>query len=117
MRRALDERRHLIEQRARALAESALADDEPWTRYLGEPPRNARQRTVWMRYVETVAAYRDRYHIVADTPLGPTPEGTAQRVDAARAGVAMRSARHLAEGSETRPTAGREAARQTGPTL
>lgn len=117
MRRALDERRHLIEQRARALAESALADDEPWTRYLGEPPRNARQRTVWMRYVETVAAYRDRYHIVADTPLGPTPEGTARRVDAARAGVAMRSARHLAEGSETRPTAGREAARQTGPTL
>lgn len=29
MRRALDERRHLIEQRARALAETALADDEP----------------------------------------------------------------------------------------
>jgi len=38
LRQALDERQHLIEQRSQVLAETALADDEPWTRDLGEPP-------------------------------------------------------------------------------
>ncbi len=97
MRHALDERQHLIEQRARALAETALADHEPWTRHLGDPPRDARRRAVWMRHVETVAAYRDRYRITADTPLGPPPEHTAHRVDAARARSALPRARRLAE--------------------
>lgn len=50
-----------------------------------------------MRHVATVAANRDRYHITADTPRGITPEGIAQRVDAARAAVAQRRAREIAE--------------------
>lgn len=104
MRQALDERHHLIEQRARALAETALADDEPWTRHLGDPPGDARRRAVWVRRVETIATYRDRYDISADTPLGPPPDNIAQRVDAARARSAGWSTRN---GSErlTGPTA------------
>lgn len=33
----------------------------------------------------TIAAYRDRYRIVADTALGTPPQSTVQKVDGARA--------------------------------
>jgi len=50
-----------------------------------------------MRQVIVVAAYRDRYHIDTDNPLGPTSDASiAQHVDAARAHLALRRARHLA---------------------
>lgn len=45
-----------------------------------------------MRHVKTVAAYRDRYQVTADTLLGSRPEHTAQGVDVARASFARRRA-------------------------
>ncbi|MFD2028540.1 MobF family relaxase [Promicromonospora aerolata] len=91
MRRSLDERRDLIEDRADVVLDTARGAGEVWTRPLGVPPRDSRKATVWRRHARTVAAYRDRYGITDDAPLGPTPGTTAQRIDAARAEAALRS--------------------------
>src|SRR5690606_8216102 len=80
MRRALDERRELIEARADAVLRGYLTDEEPWTADLGAAPRGDKQKAAWWRAARTVAAYRDRYGITDDrTPLGPTPEAPARR--------------------------------------
>jgi hypothetical protein len=96
-RSALDERRHLIEQRARNLARLAVSDRAPWTRHLGAPPADPESQRVWSARVETVAAYRDRYDITTDEPIGAPPETTTQRIDAGYARVALRTARRLAQ--------------------
>ena len=90
MRHALDERRELIEARADAVLDTARETGEAWTRPLGAPPRDPRKAQTWRRYVRTVAAYRDRYGITEDSPLGPTPESTVQKIDRARAEAALR---------------------------
>ncbi len=90
LRQALDERRELIETRAEAVLDAARDADEPWTRPLGDLPRDPRKTAAWRRYARTVAAYRDRYGITDDTPLGPTPENAAQKIDRARAEAALR---------------------------
>jgi hypothetical protein len=116
MRLALDERIDLIEARASAVLEDALAAGNPWTRDLGSllnpgvPPR-------WRQHACVVAAYRDRYGIVGSSALGPVPQTKAQRRDAAHARAALVAAKRLAEGSnafaEPGPyvTAGREPVR------
>lgn len=96
MRRSLDERRNLIELRAHALTETAIADQAAWTRAIGRPPRDPRRRDAWIRHARTVAAYRDRYQITSDTLLGPPPDTTAQRIDAVRARCALLRAQRLA---------------------
>ncbi|MBT2498567.1 relaxase domain-containing protein [Agromyces sp. ISL-38] len=99
-RRGLRERADLIEQRARALVDEALAAGDAWLRALGAEPRGAASET-WRRYACTVAAYRDRYGVVGGTPLGVAPPASdTQRADAARAGVALEAARHLAHSAE-----------------
>jgi hypothetical protein len=116
MRHALSERAQLIEQRADAIAETAVADQAAWTHELGVPPADPRRRASWMRQVRVVAAYRDRYHIDTDSPLGPAPDAsTAQQVDATRAHLALRRSRHLA-GATRSPldTAARMSSRRSG---
>ena len=96
MRRALDERRDLIEQRADAILTSALTDKAPWTTRLGPVPKDKKQKAAWRRAARTVAAYRDRYQIIDDrTPLGPEPQTTRQKIDAARAQAALNNARAI----------------------
>lgn len=90
MRQALDERRELIEARADAVLDTARDAGDPWTKPLGKPPRDPRKATAWRRHARTIAAYRDRYGITEDTPLGPVPENTAQKIDRARAETALR---------------------------
>jgi conjugative relaxase-like TrwC/TraI family protein len=97
MRAALEERKRLIEHRVATIAETATKDHEPWTKALGEPPANPRQQQVWFRQVRTVAAYRDRYAITGSAPLGPQAADTNQRLDAARARIALRNAQRLGE--------------------
>jgi len=97
MRWALDERARMIEQRATTLAEEAVSECAPWTIALGRPPVEAQARRVWLRHATTVAAYRDRYQIDSDQPLGPQPFSTAQQGDAARARTALRRMRHLTD--------------------
>ncbi|WP_114906688.1 MobF family relaxase [Ornithinimicrobium murale] len=89
MRHALDERREMIEARADAVLDTARETGESWAQHLGEPPRDQRQAAAWRRYGRTVAAYRDRYSVTDDRPLGPPPQSTAQSIDAARARTAL----------------------------
>lgn len=92
MRRALDERRDLIESRADAVLRGALADKSPWTASLGPVPEDQRQDAAWWRAARIIAAYRDRYQITDDrTPLGPAPESTRQKIDRTRAEAALRA--------------------------
>jgi hypothetical protein len=103
MRQALGERRGLIEARADAVLDAALDAKAQWTESLGTPPHDQRKRTTWRRYARTVAAYRDRYGINDDAPLGPAPETTAQKIDATRAKAALDRARSLASGTKETP--------------
>ncbi len=89
MRQALNERRELIETRADAVLDTARDAGEAWTRPLGEPPRDPRKAAAWRRSACTIAAYRDRYGVTDDRPLGPPPQSTAQSIDAARARAAL----------------------------
>ncbi|WP_226997090.1 hypothetical protein [Tessaracoccus aquimaris] len=110
MRQALDERRDLIEKRADAVLDSALSQVAVWTKALGSPPRPEAKRHAWLRNTRIVAAYRDRYGITDDTPLGPTPVATAQKIDAARAKAALDGARSVTAGPEEAP--GRQRGRE-----
>lgn len=111
MRRGLAERASLIVERARALAEAAAADRAPWLRELGTPPAAGRARTNWLRHVETVACYRDRYAITADSAIGGQPDSTNQRIDAARAQAAINRARAITAKATGEPRARRAPAR------
>ena len=84
MRRALDERRALIEQRAAACLDTALTNAEPWLAALGTPPAGPQESATWRQYATVIAAYRDRYGISTASPLG-TAESTRQKIDEARA--------------------------------
>ena len=89
MRAALDDREALIERRADAILEVALTESAPWTTALGTPPTDRRRAATWRKAARVVAAYRDRYRITDDAPIGAPPESAAQKIDAARARAAL----------------------------
>jgi hypothetical protein len=89
MRAALDQREALIEARADAVLDGALTDETPWTKALGTSPSDIRRAAAWRRAARVVAAYRDRYRITDDTPLGAPPASEAQKIEAARARAAL----------------------------
>jgi conjugative relaxase-like TrwC/TraI family protein len=95
MQDALVERGRLLEERATAELDAAIAAGEAWVRALGPVPRSSAE-TTWRRHASTVAAYRDRYGIVGGAPLGTPPESTVQRLDAGRARAAVEAAQRLA---------------------
>jgi hypothetical protein len=105
MRAALDEREALIEARADAVLEAALTENAPWTKALGAHPTDRRRAAAWRKSARVVAAYRDRYRITDDTPLGAPPESAAQKIDAARARSALDKVRQLGanESGQRRP--------------
>jgi hypothetical protein len=79
MKRALDDRRTLIEQRAREVALAAVAHRQPWARKLGQPPAHPAKREAWRRQLDTIAAYRERWQIKGSTVLGQAnPAGLEQ---------------------------------------
>lgn len=92
MRQALDQRKDLIESRAFALAEAALHGRPAWLRRLEDPPGDPARARTWLRSVSTVAAYRDRYQITSDLPLGPGPKTEAEKADRNHALAAQREA-------------------------
>ncbi|MGH8966529.1 MAG: TrwC relaxase, partial [Actinomycetes bacterium] len=92
---ALTERRHLIETRARTIAEVAIRDHEPWVRYAGRPPTGGREREAWLDEIIVVAAYRDRYAITERTPLGLSVESLAQERDRRHAAAALQRAQKI----------------------
>lgn len=95
MQAALDERRRLIRERAVAVLNDAITTRAIWVSALGKPPTPALNARVWEHYAQTVAAYRDRYLIDTEDPLGSPATSTAQKIDAARARVALDLAHRL----------------------
>ena len=91
MRQALDERRDLIEARADAVLDAAVAEAAPWISALGAQPSDLRRAEAWRRSARVVAAYRDRYQVTASTALGAPPDSTTQISDRARAEAALRT--------------------------
>ncbi|WP_062078798.1 hypothetical protein [Demequina globuliformis] len=97
MRRALDERRELMEARAAALVDRAAVAGEQWVRGLGFEPGAPSPSAEWVRSARIVAAYRDRYRATGDGPtLGVPAVTAAQRIDEARAAAAVREAHRIA---------------------
>ena len=95
-RQAVDERKRLIEDRARALAEQAVAAREPWTHRLGTPPVSRAERERWIEAMITIAAYRDRYGITSNQPVGEGVHNAAQQADRQMARYATRLATAVA---------------------
>ncbi|MFX4288293.1 MobF family relaxase [Zafaria sp. Z1313] len=84
MRRALDERRMLIEQRAVFCLDTAVTNAEPWLTALGTPPTEPWESATWRQCATVIAAYRDRYGVTTTSALGAA-ESTRQKIDEARA--------------------------------
>lgn len=91
-RQAIDQRKELIESRARALLDVGIGGGAAWTNRLGEPPQDLTQREQWACAATSVAAYRDRYKITSDLPLAGGAADDAQRADHRRAQIALREA-------------------------
>jgi len=83
MARALEDRRSLIEQRAREVATTAVESRQPWTAHLGRPPSDTVRGELWWRRLDTVAAYRERWGITDRSILG-TREPTSLEQEAQR---------------------------------
>jgi conjugative relaxase-like TrwC/TraI family protein len=105
MARALDERQTLLEQRAREMATTAVEHRQPWAAQLGTPPSDPVRREVWLRRLDTVAAYRERWGITDQTILG-TREPTSLEQEAQRrlAQSAVKSALSITR--DERPSVG-----------
>jgi len=95
MRAALEEREALMEARADATLDRAFSERAPWTKALGTPLADRRRAAAWRKSARVVAAYRDRYRITDDAPIGAPPESAAQKIDAARARSALDKVRQL----------------------
>lgn len=107
MQQALTERAQLMEQRADALANLAVTDMLSWITALGTPPRDRAGRGAWLRQARVVAAYRDRYGISSDDPLGSPTTSVTQQLDHARAQAALDRARRQTVPTDEQRTAGR----------
>ena len=75
---ALRDRRTLIEERARSLTLNALQNGDPWTLSLGRPAADPDRREEWLRQLDTVAAYRDRWQVRGPAVLGTEPRSYEQ---------------------------------------
>jgi hypothetical protein len=96
-RQAIEERKHLIEGRAAALAADDIDAGAVWVRRLGEPPAaDPADLVAWRAGVATVAAYRDRYKVTSDLPVGGGASTDAQRADRRIALQAVRRAAGVA---------------------
>ncbi len=109
--RALAERRALIETRAIALAEAASVNHAPWVRRIGERPTGPADRERWIEELSVVAAYRDRYGITGNAPLGASTQTLVQAGDRRRAAEALRRAEALTATRGRGPSAARTSGR------
>lgn len=96
-RQAIDERKQLIETRARALAVDAVASGAAWISRLGRIPDDVAEHDRWLEAASCVAAYRDRYAVTSGMPVGGGATTEAQKADRLRALQAVREASALAD--------------------
>jgi hypothetical protein len=98
LKRALDERAQLLQNRARTIAAHACTEHTDWTRPLGTTPTHPVRRALFLRCLETVAAYRDQWGITTPDPLGPAASRSSARgVDRTLAQQAAITARRIAD--------------------
>lgn len=90
-RRAIDERKELIESRARTLAANAVASREAWPVALAACRPCAMREPVGSTLRRPVATYRDRYKVTSDLPVGGGASSEAQVADRRSARAALRS--------------------------
>ncbi|MDF1605871.1 MobF family relaxase [Nocardioides sp. YIM 152315] len=89
---AIDQRATLIETAANALADEAIQTRPAWIRGLGSPPSAPSAYAEWRSDVATVAAYRSRYALATDLPVGGSAATGAQEAERQRARQAVRRA-------------------------
>jgi hypothetical protein len=75
---ALEDRRTLIEQRTRSLALDAIKNRQPWALQFGQPPADHDRREEWLRLLDNIAAYRDRWKVNTRMVLGGEPRSSEQ---------------------------------------
>jgi conjugative relaxase-like TrwC/TraI family protein len=98
LKRALDERAQLLQNRARILAAQACSEQAEWVRGLGRVPSDPFRRAMYLRCLTTVAAYRDQWGITTPEPLGPAPDrSSACATDRTLAQRAAITARRVAD--------------------
>lgn len=92
-RQAIDERVNLVEHRVAAVVRDAINRHDVWVRRLRRICPSEVSAQEWENTLRTVAAYRDRYGITSDQPLGGTALNETQAGDRARAADQIRHAR------------------------
>ncbi|WP_199515725.1 MobF family relaxase [Nucisporomicrobium flavum] len=63
----------ICDTRIGALAQQAAAEQPGWTTALGPLPADDPGRRQWAGRAAVIAAYRDRYALTGDDPIGPEP--------------------------------------------
>lgn len=106
--KALDEREELIEHRAQALVHEARSTGEPWITQLPEPVDPDQEHALIV-----VAAYRDRWQITSQDPLGALPDDDAQRLDYQRAQHHLATLTSEDDDETATPTASRSVRRDS----
>jgi hypothetical protein len=91
VRRALDDRARLIEERATGLARAAVHGRAAWVLRTGLLTARSGSTATPPELV-TVAAYRDRYGIKGSDPLGPVPNNRRRGHDRDAARIAISNA-------------------------
>jgi hypothetical protein len=92
----------------------AIRTSQPWTRHLPPRPQGPAERE-WRDVVITVAAYRDRYAVTADSLLGDQPSTLTQRDDAHRVRARMQGLANVSQTSTSRGVSKRTAGPGLGP--
>lgn len=95
-RQAIDERKHRIEARAKTLAQEAAQSGASWIRGPAWAHDEPSILAEWEGELAVVAAYRDRYQITSNLPVGAGALTQVQRVERRRATQAARRAADLA---------------------
>jgi conjugative relaxase-like TrwC/TraI family protein len=93
---ALEDRRRLLEQRVRAVTLAALEHRQPWALRLGQPPADPDRRENWLRRLDTVAAYRQRWQVNGGAVLGEEPRSHEQAAHQQSAQYAVSTAMAIA---------------------
>jgi hypothetical protein len=91
MARALTEREHAMETRARTLAIQAIEAGDEWVYRLGPAPNDLGERARWLREVSTIAAYRERWQITGPGILGGDDVKSIEHIDQLQRALAART--------------------------
>ena len=119
---ALQERQTLIEQHTRQIAERAVRTQQPWVVHLGQPPNDPARRELWWRHVDTISAYRERWHITGQHMMGSQAAGSLEQVADRRLAesamaAALRSREQYSPPDGRRVLAAEPRPRRVGPEL